>query len=269
MALSINGKLLQLTNEYYINHGSTEAIKIDASVERVKSKLRAHFGTRIKNVIEFGSYKRDTILPRKYDQYSDVDLMVIFNHESINVKPATYRSYLVDFAEKQYSRSEVYRSSPTVTLELDHIKYDLVPAYEQGSLFFSTQKTIYIPQSDSSWMITDPNGFNSELTRVNIASNSNIKKVIRLLKAWNAKARYPISSFQLEQEIVRRSYFFCISLEDYFFVAINGLSSFRYGNVGASQKINSLKENAARIKSNLQANNLLSATLWLGHILPL
>ena len=180
--ISINGKLLQLANQYYISYGSPEQKKIDASVETLKQRLRYHFGSNILNLIEFGSYKRDTILPRNYDEHSDVDLMIFFNHASLQVTPGTYRNYLVKFAEERYSRSNVYKSSPTVVLELDHIKYDLVPAYEE-IYTWNFNKTVYIPKTDSSWMTTDPNGFNSELTRANTAYGSNIKKVIRLLKA--------------------------------------------------------------------------------------
>ncbi len=268
MASSLNGKLGQLANQYYISYGTNEQKKIDASVATLKSRLKLHFGTNLLSVVEFGSYKRDTILPRDYDEHSDVDLMIFFNHASLQVSPGTYRNYLINFADKRYSRSEVYKSNPTVVLELDHIKYDLVPAYEETYLW-STTKTIYIPQTESSWMTTDPHGFNTELTRVNSANGSNIKKVIRLLKAWNAKAGYPIASYTLEQEIARMNYWWCNTLEDYFFKAIENLSSYRNGNIfNQNQKIVSLKENAKRVKACLQVDNLSGANTWLAHVLP-
>lgn len=270
MALSINGRLLQLANEYYISYGSLEQKKIDASVGTLISRLKAHFGSNVLSVIEFGSYKRDTILPRKYDEHSDVDLMIAFNHASINVTPGTYRNYLIDFADKKYSRSDVKKSSPTVVLELDHIKYDLVPAYVQ-TYTWSTSKTIYIPQNDSLWMTTDPHGFNTELTRVNTANGSNIKKVIRLLKAWNAKVGYPIESYLLEQQIARIVYWTWgdNSLENYFFQAIENIPSYLNDNpFYPNPKIVSLKDNASKVKAYLKADNLTGANGWLAHILP-
>ena len=69
MAASINYKLGQLANEYYISYGTSEQKKIDASVATLKTRLKLHFGSNIVNVVEFGSYKRDTILPRKYDEH--------------------------------------------------------------------------------------------------------------------------------------------------------------------------------------------------------
>lgn len=267
MASSINSKLLSLADAYYISFGSSEQTKIDASVSRIKTKLKSYFGSDILSINEFGSYKRDTILPRKYDGHSDVDLMIVFNHNILNLTPGSYRTRLLKFAEIQYSRSEVYKSAPTVVLELDHIKYDLVPAYEQVYTFLNS-KTTYIPKTDSEWMSTDPNGFNEKLSNINKQNNWQIKRVIRLLKAWNAKVGYPLESFQLEQEAAGIIYFFCNSLEDYFFYAINGLSGYR-SNYTASQKITALKENAKRVKSFLHSGNEISATLWLGHILPL
>jgi predicted nucleotidyltransferase len=267
MASSINGRLSQLANDYYISHGTPEALKISNSVNRIKQKLTTYFGVKLLSIGEFGSYKRDTLLPRKFDEDSDVDLMLIFDQSSINVTPGTYRNYLVEFANRHYSRSEVYKSAPTVVLELDHIKYDLVPAYEKAANIFSP-KAIFIPQSDTLWMLTDPNGFSSELTRLNIEHNSQLKKVIRLLKAWNAKVGYPISSFQLEQEISKSWFISCRNLEDYFFAAINSLSANRTGNVSASDRVQTLKENARKVRASLQADNVLGASNWLAHILP-
>lgn len=159
---------------------------------------------------------------------------------------------------------------PTVVLKLDHIKYDLVPAYVQTSLY-SINKVIYIPQTDNSWMVTDPNGFNAELTRVNTQNGSNIKKVIRLLKAWNAKVGYPMASYLLEQEIARIVYWMWgdMTLENYLFKAIEGMNSSINGySFYQNPKIVRLKDNSNNVKSCLQANNLTGANNWLAHILP-
>jgi predicted nucleotidyltransferase len=267
MAETINYKLQQLARDYYISASSSEAVKINTSVTRLKSLLKSHFGSEITLVEEFGSYKRDTILPRDYDENSDVDLMIIFNHASLSVNPSTYRKYLLAFANKYYKFSEVYKSQPTVVLELGHIKYDLVPAYQEDS-FFNGMQT-YIPESDTSWMITDPHGFNKNLAEKNKGNNNHIRPIIRLLKAWNAKSGYPMESYSLEQEIVGQSYWGITTLEEYFFDSISGLSTFRSGSYTSKSKIESLKENSSKVKSALQNDNLKNALAWLGHILPL
>lgn len=265
MAVSLNYKLSQLASSYYISSSSSEATKIGGSLNNLRSNLKSHFNNDISTVVEFGSYKRDTILPRKFDESSDVDLMIVFNHASINVNPSTYRRYLHSFAAKYYPNSIIYKSTPTVVLELYHIKYDLVATHQaDGWSGIST----YIPKSETSWMETDPHGFNRSLSEKNKNNSYNIKPVIRLLKAWNAKVGYPIDSYELEKEIVSMSFFFNNTLEDYFFDIIDSLSSYR-GTSTANSKVNALKENARRVKDALEADNLNSAWLWLGHILPL
>lgn len=264
MALSINGDLTSLSAEYYISMNSTEDKNITGSLSSLTSKLMGYFANDIKYIIEFGSYKRGTLLPRKFDEYSDVDLMIIFNHHKINVNPNTYRNYLIDFCDKYYTRSAVYKSHPTVVLELIKLKYDLVPAYQTTS--WSNEVKTYIPKSDTEWMVTDPHGFNKILTDKNNTNRNSIKPLIRLMKVWNAKAGYPIESFELEKEIVNTSFYFLSSLEDYFFSFISNMSRHR-NTTTASTKVSALKENAEKVKQALNNNNLTQAQTWLAHIL--
>ena len=154
---------------------------------------------------------------------------------------------------------------PAVVLELNHIKYDLVPAYISEFLFSST---ICIPDSDTKWMDTDPEGFGKKLSEKNKNNNYLIRPTIRLMKAWNAKAGYPITSYELEQEIVNDFYVFPSTLEDYFFNVIESLSSDRSTTI-AERKINGLKENAGKVKEALDDDNEKKALTWLAHILPI
>src|SRR4051794_1761567 len=107
----LNYTLDNLSKLYYIKHGSEEQKSIDASVVHLHSNLKSWFVKAVLKVEDFGSYKRDTILPRKYDEHSDVDLLVFFDHGSINITPNAYRDRLVKFAENKYPQSVVYRSS--------------------------------------------------------------------------------------------------------------------------------------------------------------
>jgi predicted nucleotidyltransferase len=269
MAASINGTLLRLADKYYISYGSPEQKKIDASVENIKRNLQSYFGNDLIKIIEFGSYKRDTILPREFDPHSDVDLMLVFNHANMLFTPGTYRTRLIRFANEKYERSEVYKDAPTVVLQLGHIIYDLVPAYEERYWLLGSNATLYIPQSDSQWQQTDPVGFNQQLVEANTRSNSNIKRVVRLLKAWNAKVGYPLSSFDLEQKIAKVFCMYCSTLQDWFFETIRQLPLSYLANVTTNSKIEALKANADRIRTALSQNNEIAALTWLGHILPM
>lgn len=265
MALSINNLLLKLSSEYYINEDSQEAKKINASVQHLKSKLEVEFSDILVDIIPFGSYQRGTILPRKYDENSDVDIMIVFNHSDINVRPITYRKYLQDFSDLHYPNSLSFKSAPAVVLELNHIKYDLVPAYISE---FLSSKTIYIPETDSDWISTDPHGFSNKITEKNKNNSNMIKPAIRLMKAWNAKVGYPITSYELEKMIVNDFYVFPSTLEEYFFNIIYWFSSDGLATA-SKKKIKSLKENAVKVRNALSDDKEKKALTWLAHILPI
>lgn len=266
MSISLNYYLTELAKTYFIKYDSVERTKITNSLDNLKKQLKYKFGADIKQIIEFGSFKRDTILPRKIDELSDIDLMIVFDHGNINVNPSTYRKYLHDFATTNYASSISYKDRPSVVLELSLIKYDLVPAYQQSS-WFSTIPTTYIPRNDTEWMETDPNGFSQRLIDKNTANNSIVKPIIRLMKAWNSKANYPIESFAFEKEIVD-VWFYNDTVESGFFRVIDNLSTYR-NSYTTITKINSLKSNAAKVKEALQNNQEQGAKSWLSHILPI
>jgi hypothetical protein len=52
---------------------------IDGHVTALRNKLDNHFASGvISGKFAFGSYTRKTLMPRKADDYSDVDFMVVF-----------------------------------------------------------------------------------------------------------------------------------------------------------------------------------------------
>ena len=199
---------------------NTEKSSITTSLNTIKSRIDTHFGSNVTDHFQFGSYSRETILPRKYDERSDVDYMVIFKNPD-NYKPQTLLNWLKQFAEKYYSRSEIYQSHPTMVLELSHIKFELVPAKKE------TWGTIYIPSPASSysdWMVTDPTGFNTSLTHANVNNSYRIKPLIHLMKYWNVKkASRGYASFGLEKWVVEKSFYGCNNLKEYFFKCFDDL----------------------------------------------
>lgn len=224
---------------------STEKSSISTSISTIKTRIDSYFGTDVKEHFQFGSYTRDTILPRKYDDKSDVDYMVIFKNPN-NYKPQTLLGWLKDFAEKKYSTSEIYQSYPTMVLELSHIKFELVPAIKD------VWGTISIPSPSSSysdWMTTDPNGFNTSLINANTNNSYKIKPLIRLMKYWNVqKASRGYSSFSLEKWIVDNYYFNCSNLKEYFFKCIEDIG---YSD-NAPQYLKTAVDNAKAVVKNVK-----------------
>ena len=264
MALTINEFLEDFANRLRIDGLSDEGKKIDNSINHLISNLKNEFNDDIIEIKPFGSYKRGTNLSRRYDENSDIDLLVIFNHDNINYKPITYRKHLEDFSNIYYSNSLSFKAQPAVVLELNHIKYDLVPAYLSNNWF---SKSLYIPSSDTEWRTTDPDTFEDQLNEKDKKNNYMLKPVIRLLKAWNAKAGYPLQSYFLEKEVVDDVYIFPETLEEYFFNCIKNLSSTDV-NI-TDKKIGSLKRNAKKVRSALSNDKKRSAISWLSHILPI
>ena len=207
--MSVNSYLSDLASELVLS--STEKDNISTSVDAIKTRLGWYFSTDVEEKKVFGSYVRGTILPRKDDENSDVYIMVVFKNP-YGYKPQTFLNKLKAFAEKYYSSSEIYQSSPTIVLELHHIKFELTPAYKSYGSY-------YIPNGPSEWMYTDPDGFYNTLTQCNVNNSYKIKPVVRLLKHWNIKKNYrDLASFSLEKKIAEEmtySYITCTSYTDY------------------------------------------------------
>lgn len=192
----------------------TEKDKINTSISTLQTRLNNHFDN-VSEHFKFGSSKRGTILPRKMDANSDIDYMVVFSDN--DCQPQAYLDRLKVFVEKYYSSSEIKQSHPTIVLELNHIKFELVPAIYKG--FW--EKTLHIPAKASDWnkwIETDPNDIEQKLIDKNENNNYKIKPLIRLVKYWNAENGYPFASFGLEKHIINKGYSYsCTNLKDYLF----------------------------------------------------
>lgn len=219
--MSINSYLTDLARNLVLT--SDEKSIIETSIDTLSRRLDLYFNSgELHKHFRFGSSTRGTILPRKADSGSDIDYMVVFKNPN-NYKPDTLLGYLKKFMEKYYSTSEIYRDSPTMVLELNHIKFELVPAKQDyfGNLSIPSKSNLL-----TEWMSTDPTGFNKKLTDVNTRNSSKLKPVIRLIKYWNrGKLKGHYSSYALEEFIVHRyTYFPKTSVRDYVYDIIESLS---------------------------------------------
>ena len=197
---------------------SSEQSSITTSISTLQSRMALHFGSgAIKQHFRFGSSTRGTILPRSMDEKSDIDYMVVFGDTSAT--PQTYLNRLKAFVEKRYGSSEIYQSSPTIVLELNHIKFDLVP----GTTTWLGE--LQIPNSSGGWMTTNPNDFNATLEAKNKEHKSLIKPTIRLMKYWNATSGFLFESFTMEKWICGLSFFWLTNQKDYLFAVVDNLAT--------------------------------------------
>ncbi len=191
---------------------------INTSVSTLQNRLGLHFEAgAIKQHFRFGSSTRGTILPRSMDEQSDIDYMIVFNDASAT--PQTYLNRLRSFVERRYGSSEIYQSQPTIVLELNHIKFDLVPA--TTNWFGELQ----IPNGAGGWQTTNPNDFNATLEARNKEHRSLIKPTIRLFKFWSAADGYVFPSFEMEKWVCGLTFWFQTNQRDYFFAVIDALST--------------------------------------------
>lgn len=239
--MSVLSYLTDLSNT--ITLADWERTSIDTSINTLSTKLGNHF-SNIGSKFVFGSYDRKTILRRSRDSNSDVDFMVSFTDGS-DWTPQTLMNRLKRFAEDNYSRNEIYQSSPTIVLELSRIKFELVPGYY-------TWGTYHIPapaSSYSTWINTYPHALKVQLNDKNRDNNYQIRKLVRLLKYWNVLNNKVYSSYELEKYVLDKYYWLCNNLKDYFYGAVEGLPTYNLSYTN-QLKVNKLKDIVKKTKEN-------------------
>lgn len=220
---------------------STEQSSIATSITTLQSRMGSYFNSgTISQHFRFGSSTRGTILPRSMDEKSDIDYMVVFSEN--DASPQTYLNRLKTFVEKRYGSSEIYQSAPTIVLDLNHIKFDLVPATTTWIGEFQ------IPNGAGGWMTTNPNDFNATLEAKNKEHKSLIKPTIRLFKYWNATAGFPFQSFEMEKWVCGLSFWYLTNQKDYLLAVIENLNT----NSSYSQRVNNEITRARNIVANVR-----------------
>lgn len=231
-----------------------EKSSIATSISMLSSRLSLHFTTYqdgLSGRFQFGSSTRATILPRYIDPASDIDYMIVF--EKGGFQPQTYLDRLKRFAEARYSRSEIYQSSPTVVLELNHIRFDLVPALHwSGSVY-------QIPKNATEWQTTNPNDFNATLNTANLNSSYILKPAIRLAKIWNTNHRV-FDSYSFEKWIAGLSFYGCYNQKDYLFKIFDNLPE-TAGTQWRNEKIKRAKQIVATVRNYERQSFIGSAEL--------
>ncbi|SDA23407.1 hypothetical protein SAMN05216315_12056 [Nitrosospira sp. Nsp18] len=216
-----------------------EEISINRSIDTIKNRLDSYFGPELSAHFRFGSSTRGTILPRSMDRQSDIDYMVVFNKGGY--APQTYLDRIKKFADFYYSSSEIKQSSPSIVLQLDHIRFDLVPALSNWPFGYR------IPNGASAWRDTNPNDFNETLIAKNNVESFLIKPTIRLAKFWNMQRGAIFDSFLLEKHIVGIWFFLCNNQKDYLFKAIDSLDSYHNAQ-GKREEIERAKYIVAKVR---------------------
>jgi predicted nucleotidyltransferase len=263
--VSLNNYLKTLSYQYYLKNNHLQTLNINRSVDSIIKKIDQYFEEELIEAFVFGSYDRDTILPRIIDPNSDVDIMVVFNHSDFRRTPETYRNWLKQFAEESIKKAEIYKDSPTIVIRRNHIDFDLVPAIFKRGLFSSSYQ---IPDRNGGWMNTDPHDVKTKLVEVNKKYGNVVKPLIRLFKAWNANVGYPFLSYDVERFVANLNF----NRMDYqcgFFHVIKSTVTTQKQTNFQNGRIDSLKSNSEKVREYLQNEDVIKAKTWLHKILPL
>ncbi|OCR13808.1 nucleotidyltransferase [Helicobacter pullorum] len=211
--MSVNSYLNDLAQRAIVRNNEKESIQI--SIDTILQRLKSYDENKyqIGNTLIFGSYKRNTMLSRKFDEDSDVDIMVIFGKKAMGFysfeprnnqpkSPQTYLNYLKDFAESKYPTSLRRQDFPTIVLELNHIKFELVPAIIDDWGQYKIPNKPKDWYSTQEWISTNPNDLDGEL-----CNNQTLRRLVRIAKIWNAKQGYIYESYELEKWIIYNSFY--------------------------------------------------------------
>ncbi len=227
--MDIDSYLNKLAKQLYIDNSLRDVI--NNSVDVLKGKIWAEYRERINSVEVFGSYDRGTDLPQSIDEKSDVDILVIF--KSNNVQPATLLKQLYQFADNSYSRSDVLTDHPTVVIEMTKVRFEVVPAYIENSIWNGDELKIPAPRNkELKWIKTEPQRLKEKLEEKNSEENQFITPLIKLIKYFNARQGRPYDSYLIEHHAIACNYYRG-TLKDYFFKFIESL---RTGDADEEQK---------------------------------
>jgi len=212
--MDTNTYLTNLDNSLILEKEGKE--RIEKSIGYIKQKLWGIFQDRIAEVKVFGSFAKDTFITGDID--SDVDILLVF--KSKDFQPQTYLNQINSFATDHYSRSNIYPDHPTIAIEMEHVKFEIVPA-----IYISIDEVrIPAPRTkDLKWIGSFPNRLQNKLNEKDKDNKGLIKPLIRILKYWNSINKKPFNSFEIEKYIVSKTYD-CKDLREYFYFAIGNLS---------------------------------------------
>lgn len=246
----------------------TEAEKgsTTTSISTIRTRLNAYFPGELNETFVFGSHDRGTILPRHHDATSDVDYMVVFSDGGY--QPQTYLDKLRRFAAYYYSSSDIAQSHPTIKIEMNHIRFELVPALlNYGQYQIPGRTSIY-----QNWMTTDPRGFKTRFQECNKKNGWYIGPTVRLMKYWNATHGRTFDSYELEQLIVgyfqNRYYVDGCNYWSYLREFVENLSTTWDDTQAKRDRITALKNAIDQIKQYINQGRTTDAENAIGRLLP-
>src|SRR5262249_3398134 len=134
------------------------------------------------------------------------------------VQAQTYLNQLREFANKYYKKSDIYRDFPTIAIDMQHMKFELVPAYLD-----SDWRKIPAPREKAfKWITTNPEAFKRKLQERSIKTKGVTAQAIKIIKYLNYLNAKPFDSYEIEQFVLARE-FTGSDIRAYYFDLMSGL----------------------------------------------
>lgn len=178
----------------------SEKDRIKKATEEVSTRLKKDLNLKQEDILSFGSFTRNTMLPRAKDDKSDVDLLLDMSaHEGAQrSQPLVYLNRIKKAVNGQFRDNEVTKDPMSVTLMQKKIQFDLIPGFPLGKI-----KSFKIPNGKGGWMKTTPRKLNDLLTKKNKETAPiAMSHLIRLLKYWNVTHNRRHKSGDLEARVL-------------------------------------------------------------------
>lgn len=182
---------------------STRHNAIRSAIENISGKIE---GTKL-----IGSLQRKTRIQPRTDDEFDIDILVILGTfdrwvPTGGITPAAAQAHLLQTLQSsdRYNKYQPCADAPTVTLQFDKIKVELVPAYRDsvgrspsGASTLPAGRGYWVP-TQTGWEFADYDFDASEVTRLNALADGRLVPTIKILKAIK-RHRFPqLKSFGLE-----------------------------------------------------------------------
>ncbi|HWL09993.1 MAG TPA: hypothetical protein VNQ76_16425 [Planctomicrobium sp.] len=191
-----------------------ERAAIHSSLNLLAQKLDYHCDPWIESHSCFGSFRRDTDLSRSLYRTIDVDYLIVF--EDQRQSPQVYMERIRRMVTTQFRKGDILKLSPYVTVQLQQIRFDLVPAIRDSL----GEYCIPSPASDFQlWIRSSPCSFDLNLLQQHQRLHYQLKPAIRLLKLWNFLAGNVFPPFELEEQILMQPLEKGLSLKEVVFDA--------------------------------------------------
>mgnify|MGYP002077783954 CR=1 FL=1 len=256
--MDIDTYLTTLSKGLLVQPGLKERIEI--SIGHLRQNLWGVFQERLQDVAVFGSFDRGTFIDA--DPLSDVDVLVLFKQREF--QPETYLKRIRAMCESKYPRSQVFQDHPTVVIDMDHIRFELVPAYRPSA------RTTKIPAPRSKelkWIDTDPAAAKKALLEKDQRNKGHILPLVRIMKYWDHLNDHPFASFELER-ITRNKLYNSRSLSDSWFEITEKLQEYA-STVHQTRAVTALLQKRKRLRA-LQTNALIEYIVQeMGTVLPI